>query len=958
MSRTAGSTKGRIGGLKMSSASFEPETIDEINNSFNIVHLIGNSPKVMNFRHSSGGQYVGHTNNDSKSKASLKVNSNTGEWHDLAAGIGGRALHWIGYEAGYTNFTGNDFIEVVRLAAERAGIELRGLSEEEKGAIQEWKELKTLWTEAAETYHNNLKNKPELYDFIKTKWGLNKEIVDKYKIGYATEYKNLHKLNQTTLNKSGLVEVEGSQIKEDFHDRITFPYWKRDEVVYLAARATRDDVNPKYRKLRVCKQGQEYVSPLVQNSFFYGEDSVTGKKECVITEGVTDCLSMLQAGFFCISPVTKEFREEDAPKLIQLCKRLDTVYICNDNEENNVGRDGALKTAALLEKEGISVRIVILPRPEGVNKVDIAEYMKPHNADDFKKLQEESLGLWEFKLSLVKVPVKTLDRLKAFQKFIKEDLAGMKPGEWDIFVTNDVRELFKLKKGDIKEIIADNRPNPEILPDNKPDGLQDIPPDFKRFYEIKINRDGEAIIKLIYSEIAAYLTEKNNVLSYAETLYVYRDGIYKPGEVELKAEAQAIIKALDFKGSITESTREIIHYITYENPETNYPFNEYGNIIPVENGLLKLDFEAETADLIPYTADFKFNFKLPVIYDPAADPEPIDKVIRGYVDPEEREGDNGKGETIKLGYSDANILYQIPAQALLQMTGAATFKKAYILQGDAHAGKSSYLELINRTSGNETISDVSLQALVSDRFALADLEGKLLNCYDDLADIPLREGGIFKTLTGKYVHRIQRKGQQGYNATIKAVHVYTCNIPPTFRDSIANDTAFWERWEFINFINLFDIDPYFYDRVFTQENISGFFNTIIKTAMEIKKKGRLLIDSAAGEVREKWQSNADPLYKFIDGELNKEATKTINMDKMKFLKAFTKYCNDKNIDPDKIPGTVTMFTKILFKYEIMSKQIKVDGQQPWVYCLPYSWRDIKSPYYVESIAKETTQGVF
>lgn len=936
----------------MSSTSIDQGIIDEINNGLNIVDLIGKSPKVMNFRHTSGGQYVGHTNPDSKSKASLKVNSLTGEWHDLAAGIGGRAIHWIGYEAGYTNFTGKDFIEVVYLAADKAGIQLKELSEEEKSAIQEWNDIKGVWGEAAETYHNNLKNKPELYDYIKTKWGISRETVDKYKIGYATEYKNLYKLDQETLKKSGLIKADERE-KEIFHDRITFPYWNRGEVVYFAGRAKRDDVNPKYMKLMVCKEGQEYISPLVQNSFFYGEDSVIGKKECVITEGVTDCLSMLQAGFACISPVTKEFREADAPKLIQICKKLDTVYICNDNEENNVGRDGALKTAALLEKAGISVRIVILPRPEGVNKVDIAEYMKTHTVEDFKKLQEASSGLWEFKLNLVKVPDKTLDRLRAFEAFISNDIHLMKPAEWDIFVMNDVREHFKLKKGDIKEIVAENRPRPEIQPETKPEGLQDIPPDFKRFYEVKINRDGEAVIKLIYSEIAAYLTDKNNVISYAETLYVYRDGIYKKGEVELKAEAQAIIKAIDYKGSITEATREIIHYLTYENPETEYPFNEYGNMIPVENGLLKLDFEAETVDLIDYLPEYKFNFKLKVKYDPAADPEPIDKVLRGYVDADEREGDNGRGETIKLGYSDANLLYQIPAQAILQMSGAATFKKAYILQGDAHAGKSSYLELVNRTFGKEIISDVSLQSLVSDRFALADLEGKLLNCYDDLADIPLKEGGLFKTVTGKYIHRIQRKGQQAYDAIIKAVHVYTCNIAPTFSDSIANDTAFWERWEFINFTNLFEIDPYFYDRVFTPDNLSGFFNNVIKTAIEIKKNNRLLIDSAAGDVREKWQSNADPLYRFLEDQFNKEANKTIHLDKTKFLKSYAKYCHDKNVDPGKIPGSVTMFTKLLFKYEIMSKQIKLgDGQQPWVYCLPYSWVNKGSPYYLEPINED------
>jgi DNA primase len=174
-------------------------------------------------------------------------------------------------------------------------------------------------------------------------------------------------------------------------------------------------------------------------------------------EGVTDCLSMLQSGFPCLSPVTKEFREEDASKLIQICKRLGEVYICNDSEESNVGRDGALKTAVLLENEGIPVRIVVLPRPMEVNKVDIAEYMKTHTADDFKHLQEESVGLWEFKLSLVKIQsdASTLDKRKAFQKFIKVDLEGMSQGEWEIFVNNDVAAKFKLKKKDIQATISE-----------------------------------------------------------------------------------------------------------------------------------------------------------------------------------------------------------------------------------------------------------------------------------------------------------------------------------------------------------------------------------------------------------------------------------------------------------------------------------------------------------------------
>jgi DNA primase catalytic core len=936
------------------------DRVNEIKNKLEIVKIIEKNVVL----HSKGnGEYVGAMSPSSKSGASLKVNQRLQIWKNFATGEGGDVFDWIGFINGL-DARGSDFPEVLQIAADLAGVELKEMTEEEKDAVKEKVDIHSLYTEAAEIYHWNLK--PDHYTYIKEKWGITSETVDRLKIGYATTDRDLKELDATTLKKSGLVYVNNGLLGgEVFKGRIIFPYWKNGKVGYLIGREMEEtpeaerENGMKYKKLLVHKEGREYVSPLVQNSYFYGEDSLRGSDYCIITEGVTDCIVMSQAGFPCISPVTVRFREQDHPKLLSLTKRLERVYICNDNEANQTGLKGALNTAEALEAAGIEARLMELPKPESIDKIDIAEYMKNHTPDDFKQLMSEAVSIWTFKLNRQKVPEKALDRLRAFESFISNDLCKMSPNDWDIFVMNEVREYFKLKRGEVKRVVAENRPIPKVKIDQRQDESSEALSEYKRFYDISINREGKPVVKLIYSEIAAYLAENNNVISYAETLYVYRDGIYRLGEIELKAEAQSIIKDLDFKGSITEATREIIHYLTYEKPEIGYPFNEYGNIIPVENGLLKIDFENNNIKLMPFDPKYKFNFKLPVKYDPSADPETIDNIIRGYVDPDEREGDNGKGETVKLGYSDTNLLYQIPAQAILQMVGAATFKKAYLLQGDAHAGKSSYLELLKRSFGEENLSDVSLQALVSDRFAIADLEGKPLNCYDDLADIPLKEGGIFKTLTGKYFHRVQKKGQQAYNAKIKAVHVYTCNTPPTFSDSIANDTAFWERWEFINFTNLFEIDPYFYDRTFTPENLSGFFNQVLETVIEIKTKGKLLIDSAAGEVREKWQSNADPLYKFIDGYFTKEPSKTIYLDKTRFLHSYVKYCNEKKVDPGKIPGSVTMFTKLLFKYDIATKQIKTDGvQQPWVYCLPYSWKEPSSPYYVEPIARQTEQMKF
>ena len=190
-----------------------------------------------------------------------------------------------------------------------------------------------------------------------------------------------------------------------FDGRIIFPYWKNGKVVYMIGRSTgktplgKGGSDPaKYLKLMVNSEKYPDVNQYT-NSYFYGEDSLRSADYCIITEGVTDCIVMLQAGFPCISPVTVQFKEKDHTKLISLTRGLKCVYICNDNEENEAGITGTLKTAKALEQAGIEAKIVELPRPEGIDKIDIAEYMKTHTSDDFQGLMNSSVRLCHYQLN-------------------------------------------------------------------------------------------------------------------------------------------------------------------------------------------------------------------------------------------------------------------------------------------------------------------------------------------------------------------------------------------------------------------------------------------------------------------------------------------------------------------------------------------------------------------------------
>ena len=123
----------------------------------------------------------------------------------------------------------------------------------------------------------------------------------------------------------------------------------------------------------------------------------------------------------------------------------------------NAGIKGALSTAEALEGAGIETRLIILPKPEGIDKIDIADYMKEHSRDDFKKLMDSSSRLWTYKLNqqVINPEADSLERLRAFQFFISDGLHGMASGEWEIFVNNEVAKTYGFTKTDIKKTVAE-----------------------------------------------------------------------------------------------------------------------------------------------------------------------------------------------------------------------------------------------------------------------------------------------------------------------------------------------------------------------------------------------------------------------------------------------------------------------------------------------------------------------
>ena len=228
-----------------------------------------------------------------------------------------------------------------------------------------------------------------------TRYGLMPDFVEVMRIGYAPADGSallLHLMDRgysrDEIIGSGLVmpwqrtdENGGTRsgVSDLLRGRIVFPYLDADlRPVYFIGRMTdatpaRDDTTPaKYKKQLVTIDGPR--EPIC------GVWSVSPGDPLIITEGITDCLAVLQAGRPCISPVTTRFKREQAPEVAELVRRSGgPVYILNDNEESGEGGKGAANIAYLLISQALDGARVFIgspPRPPGIEKVDLNDFLR------------------------------------------------------------------------------------------------------------------------------------------------------------------------------------------------------------------------------------------------------------------------------------------------------------------------------------------------------------------------------------------------------------------------------------------------------------------------------------------------------------------------------------------------------------------------------------------------------
>src|SRR5437867_9784848 len=119
------------------------------------------------------------------------------------------------------------------------------------------------------------------------------------------------------------------------------------------------------------------------------------------------------------------------------------------------------------------------------------------------------------------------------------------------------------------------------------------------------------------------------------------------------------------------------------------------------------------------------------------------------------------------------------------------YRRAVMLLGPGSNGESLLLKLIVAMLGADNVSSVTLQGLSEDRFATAELFGKLANVAGDIDAKPVEGSGAFKTLTGEDSVTAERKYGQPFKFVNYATLIFSANEWPVSHDQT---DAYFSRW--------------------------------------------------------------------------------------------------------------------------------------------------------------------
>ena len=400
-----------------------------------------------------------------------------------------------------------------------------------------------------------------------------------------------------------------------------------------------------------------------------------------------------------------------------------------------------------------------------------------------------------------------------------------------------------------------------------------------------------------HDEFAKYLLEQYRIVKINNQLHIYNDGIYEWGEKIIQAE---MIKHVP---NLTKAKRaEVMAYLdllVLDN--VRVADAEY---IAFQNGIFNID----TLEFLPFDPEIVITNKIPHNYNPNAYSKIADIVLN------------------KLACNDEKI------RKLLDEIIGYTFyrrnelRKAFILLGDRHNGKSTYLDMIGRLLGEKNTSSLDLKEL-GDRFKTAELMGKLANIGDDIDDEFIKTTAIFKKVVSGDKLNAERKGQDPFDFAPYAKQMFSANTLPRIKDKSG---AVIDRLIIVPFNASFsrndaDYDPYIKYKLREEEVMEYLINIgLAGLSRVLDNQGFTESESVKACTKEYNETNNPVLLYFRDMDISS----LLGVETKSIYRDYESFCIANNFQP---MSSIEFSKTIKAHYNLEIKVKKIDGKSVRVF---------------------------
>lgn len=366
---------------------FLPEDwIEEVRSRNDIVDVISEYLPLK----PSGRGYFGLCPFHNEKTASFHVNPELQIYKCFGCGEGGNVFSFI------RSIERIDFVEAVKLLAERVGMPLPNTVDEDKFIKSKnlRDKLYDLNREAARYFHEMLFSEEGAHalDYLYSR-GLSLQTIRSFGLGYAPEgWENTKKhlmdkgFDEQILKEAGIVVENKGRSYDRFRNRIIFPIiHPRGMVVGFGGRVL-DDSLPKYLN--------SSDSPVFNKSqTLFGLNLVNKQRpldSVIIVEGYMDVITMHQFGFKNVAASLGTSLTQEQGKLLRRC--AGDVYIAYDGD--TAGQKAALRGLDILQDAGCKVKVLCFPK-----EMDPDQILHKYGPEYLRKIINEALPLVDYKLS-------------------------------------------------------------------------------------------------------------------------------------------------------------------------------------------------------------------------------------------------------------------------------------------------------------------------------------------------------------------------------------------------------------------------------------------------------------------------------------------------------------------------------------------------------------------------------